>query len=106
MPAPTAERTAERVVGSDGAVTPPIKIRDAQADYPPLAHRMRVQGAVVLEAVIDVAGIVTDVRVTQSVPLLDDAAVEAVRQWRYVPAVAHGRPVPYPLTATVRFTLP
>ena len=65
----------------------------------------RVEGTVVLEAVLDVTGRVESVRVLGSQPLLDDAAVRAVRQWRYTPTELNGVPVPVLMTITVRFSL-
>jgi protein TonB len=60
---------------------------------------------VVLDAVIDATGRVTGVQVTRSIPLLDQAAIEAVRQWRFTPTLLNGEPVSILLTVTVRFTL-
>jgi protein TonB len=64
-----------------------------------------VQGVVILEAVIGEDGTVQNVRVLRSKPLLDDAAVEAVRQWRFTPTLLNGQPVPVVMTVTVAFTL-
>jgi protein TonB len=64
-----------------------------------------VQGVVILEAVIGEDGTVQNVRVLRSKPLLDDAAVEAVRQWRFTPTLLNGQPVPIVMTVTVRFDL-
>jgi protein TonB len=64
-----------------------------------------VAGTVILEATVDPSGRVRNVRVLRSVPLLDDAAVAAVRQWRYVPLVLNGVPHPFVLTVTVSFSL-
>jgi protein TonB len=83
----------------------PRKIVNVPPHYPPHAQAARVEGTVVLDAVIDPTGRVTDVRVTHSVNLLDQAAVEAVRQWRFTPTVLNGEPVSILLTVTVRFTL-
>lgn len=83
----------------------PVKIADAQPVYPDVARAARVEGTVVLECVIDTSGRVTNIRVLSSVPLLDQAAIDAVRRWRYTPSVYHGRPVSVLMTVTVRFTL-
>lgn len=58
-----------------------------------------------MEAVLDPSGHVTQIRVIRSIPLLDQAAVDAVRQWRYTPSVYNGRPVSVLMTITIRFTL-
>ena len=84
---------------------PPRKVVHVPPRYPPTAQAARVEGVVVLDAVIDPAGRVTDVRVTRSIPLLDQAAVDAVRQWRFTPTLLNGEPVSILLTVTVRFTL-
>ena len=73
--------------------------------YPSMARIARVQGVVILEAVIDVSGRVESARVVRSISLLDDAALEAVRQWRFEPARLNGQPVPVVMTVTVNFSL-
>jgi protein TonB len=73
--------------------------------YPAVAQAARVQGVVILEAVISGSGNVTDVKILRSVPLLDDAAIEAVRQWTYTPTLLNGVPVPIIMTVTVNFTM-
>ena len=64
-----------------------------------------MQGVVILEATIGPTGTVTDVNVLRSVPLLDEAAVAAVRQWQYTPTLLNGVPVPVIMTVTVNFSL-
>jgi len=86
-------------------VTPPAKLGGSQPAYPELAKRARVQGDVVIECTIDPSGRVVDVTVTKSIPLLDDAALDAVRTWRYRPTLVDGVPVPILMTVTVRFRL-
>lgn len=88
-----------------GEVRQPIKVRDVKPLYPPLAQEARVQGLVILEGLIDTQGNVADVKVLRGVPLLNDAAVEAVRQWRYRPTLLNGVPVPVIMTMAVTFTL-
>jgi protein TonB len=83
----------------------PRKIADVRPIYPELARTARVEGTVVLEAVLDSAGRVTQLRIIKSVPLLDIAALDAVRQWRYTPSLYGGRPVSVLMTITIRFTL-
>jgi protein TonB len=88
-----------------GHIVPPRKIVDVQPIYPPLAQMAHVEGVVVLEAIIGTAGEVEDVRVLRSVPLLDQAALDAVRQWRYTPTLLNGVPVRVIMTVTVNFKL-
>ena len=71
--------------------------------YPEIAKRAGVTGVVILEAVIDPQGNVTDVNVLRSIPLLDQAAMDAVRQWKYRPTLLNGVPVPIVMTVTVNF---
>jgi len=73
--------------------------------YPSVAQAARVSGVVILEAVISGSGNVTDVKILRSVPLLDEAAIEAVRQWTYTPTLLNGVPVPIIMTVTVNFTM-
>jgi protein TonB len=88
-----------------GAIQAPKKIKDQNPTYPPIAQSARVQGVVILEATIGPDGRVQDVRVLRSIPLLDAAAIEAVRQWVYTPTLLNGVPVPVIMTVTVNFTL-
>jgi len=62
-------------------------------------------GIVVLEAVISESGGVDDVRILRSVALLDQAAIDAVRQWRFTPTMLNGEAVPIVMTVTVNFQL-
>jgi periplasmic protein TonB len=84
---------------------PPRKVVDARPIYPDIARNAHVEGTVILEAVVDTSGAVTELRVVRSIPLLDQAALEAVRRWRYTPSMYGGRPVSVLLTITMRFTL-
>jgi len=83
----------------------PKKITHVAPRYPAVAQASHVQGVVTLDAVIDATGAVQSVSVVRSIPLLDQAAVDAVRQWRFTPTVLNGQPVPVILTVTVNFTL-
>jgi protein TonB len=65
----------------------------------------RVEGSVVLEARIDATG-KTDAKVLRSIPLLDQAAVDAVRKWRYAPTCLNGAGIPLLVPVTVLFKLP
>jgi protein TonB len=83
----------------------PRKIHDVAPRYPELAQRAGVDGVVIVEAVIAVDGTVRDARVLRSVALLDRAALDAVKQWRYAPTRLNGVAVPVIVTVTVRFRL-
>jgi TonB family protein len=89
-----------------GNVRTPQQSRRVNPVYPAEAQGARVQGVVILEAVIGENGTVRDVRVLRSIPLLDQAAIDAVRQWEYTPTHLNGKPVPVVMTVTVQFILP
>jgi protein TonB len=103
-PPPPRPAGPVRVRVSDG-ITPPLKIYDVPPIYPPIAQAARIEGVVILEATIDVDGRVVNARVLRSVPLLDAAALDAVRQWRYTPTRLNGMPVSVVMTVTVSFQL-
>jgi periplasmic protein TonB len=102
LPDPPRQSGPVRV--ADLPVTP-RKIADARPVYPEIARAAKKEGTVILEAVLDPTGRVTQVRVIQSVPLLDQAAIDAVQRWRYTPSLLGGHPVSVLMTITVRFTL-
>lgn len=87
-----------------GQVRPPIRIKEVAPVYPAIAQSARVQGDVVIEATIDEEGNVADARIVKSVPLLDQAALDAVRQWEYQPSLLNGVPTAVVTTVTVKFT--
>jgi periplasmic protein TonB len=109
------------VLGSDLAVPPPPPpamhhppvsrmmegnlIDRVQPDYPPLARQVRVQGLVVLRAMISRDGAIEDLQVLSGHPMLVKAAVEAVRQWRYRPYELNGEPVEVETEVKVNFVL-
>jgi len=88
-----------------GNIKPPTKIRDVKPVYPAIAQSARVQGVVIIEATIGPNGRVQDARVLRSIPLLDQAALDAVKQWEFTPTLLNGVPVPVIMTVTVNFTL-
>lgn len=88
-----------------GELQAPALIRRIEPDYPGVAIGGKVSGTVILEATVNEAGAVTDVHVLRSILLLDQAAIKAVRQWRYQPLVLNGQAVPFILVVTVTFSL-
>jgi TonB family protein len=88
-----------------GNVPAPIKIRNVAPIYPPEAQRAGVQGVVIIEATIGEDGKVRDAVVRQSIPQLDQAALDAVKQWEFTPTVVDGKPVPVIMTVTVQFSM-
>ena len=83
----------------------PTKTRDIKPIYPAIAQSARVQGVVIIEATIGQDGKVKDAKVLRSIPLLDQAALDAVKQWEFTPTLLNGVPVPVIMTVTVNFTL-
>lgn len=84
---------------------PPARILGVSPVYPELARQARIEGIVIIEAVIGTNGEVTDAHVLRSVPMLDQAALDAVRQWKYSPTLLNGVAVPVVMTVTVTFSL-
>ena len=87
-----------------GQIKPPTKVKDVTPVYPAIARSARVAGAVVIAATIDEEGKVIDAKVVRSIPLLDQAALDAVQQWVYMPTLLNGVPVPVLVTVTINFT--
>ena len=98
------EKARLAAVRPGGRIMPPKKIKDVPPVYPALAQSAHVTGAVAIEATIGADGKVIDAKVVRSVPLLDQAALDAVRQWEYLPTMLNGVPVPVVITVTVNFT--
>jgi protein TonB len=90
----------------DGSFATPVKLRHVNPVYPPSAQAAGEQGVVIIDARIDVDGRIRFARIFQSVPGLDQAALDAVTQWEFTPTVIGGGPIPVLLTVTVHFTLP
>ena len=82
----------------------PVQIKHVAGVVPEAARRAGVHGMVVLEIVIGADGKVESAKVLRSIPLLDQAAIDAVKQWVFEPTHLNGRPVPVIMTATVNFT--
>jgi TonB family protein len=101
-PPPVQER---KPVRPGGDIREPQKIRHVPPIYPQIAISAGVQGIVILEATISEAGTIENLRVLKSHPLLERAAIEAVKQWRYTPTRLNGVPVPIIMTVTVNFML-
>jgi len=96
--------TPTRVRVSQG-VTEGLLMKKVQPNYPPLARSARIQGQVVLQAVIGKDGTIQNLRAISGHPMLTPAAIDAVRQWRYKPYFLNGEPVEVDTQITVNFTL-
>lgn len=94
------------ISASAPGVAPPVAVETVAPAYPELARRAHLEGVVVLEAIIGVDGSVRDVRVLHGAsPLLDPAALEAVKRWRYRAATVGARPVAVYLQVVITFSL-
>lgn len=102
-PPPVVMSTQPWRVG--GQIRNPAKTRDVRPIYPPIAVASRVEGRVMIEAIIGADGRVKDATILRSIPLLDQAALAAVRQWQFTPTLLNGVPVPVIMTVTVNFML-
>jgi protein TonB len=85
-----------------GPVAAPLRLDVPK--YPPDAVAAGITGAVLAEIVISESGNVTDAKVVRSIPLLDDAALQAVRNWHFEPTMVNGQGVPVRMVVTVNFT--
>jgi periplasmic protein TonB len=95
---PKRIRVASRVVEAN-------LVHDVPPQYPPEAGQARIEGTVVLMAVIATDGTVKDVRAESGLPILAHAAIDAVKQWRYKPYMVNGEPVEVDSRITINFTL-
>ncbi|MGC2171002.1 MAG: TonB family protein [Candidatus Sulfotelmatobacter sp.] len=96
--------TPQRIRVSQG-VSQGLLIRRVQPVYPPLARQARIQGTVVLRAVIAKDGSIEDLTLVSGHPMLAPAAIDAVKQWRYKPYLLNGEPVEVDTEVLVNFTL-
>jgi len=96
--------TLQRVRVSQG-VSKGLLIYRIEPTYPPLARQARIQGVVVLTAIIDKDGNIQNLQVVSGHPMLAPAAIEAVKQWRYKPFLLSGHPVEVETAVTVTFQL-
>jgi protein TonB len=100
------QHQAELLPATAAGIVAPVPILRTAPVYPEVARRMKIQGTVMLRAVIDTTGTVTNVQVNKGLGFgLDEAAAGAVRQWRYDPATRNGRPVAVFLFVEITFSL-
>ncbi|MCB1008712.1 MAG: energy transducer TonB [Acidobacteria bacterium] len=101
---PPSEPEGPIQVGGD--VRPPEKISAPQPQYTEIARKARIQGVVIVQAIIDKQGNVTNVKVLKGLPMgLEEAAVDAIKQWKFRPATLNGKPVTVYYNLTVNFKL-
>jgi periplasmic protein TonB len=98
--------TGDRPLRVGGDVKPPVAITKVEPEYTEIARKARIQGIVILEAIIDTQGNVTDVRVLKPLPMgLEAAAMDAVKRWKFKPGTLGDRPVPVIFNLTINFRL-
>ena len=103
--APPAGATSKVPVRVGGQVKEPRLLHSLKPNYPILAKRGAVQGDVTIEVVIDTAGNVSGMKAVSGHPLLQQAAMDALRQWKYEPTTLNGEPVPMKMLVTIKFRL-
>jgi protein TonB len=103
--APKVQLAAPKRVRVSQGVTTGLLLHKVEPTYPVIARTAKVQGTVVLNAVIDKEGDIRDIRLITGHPLLVTAAIEAVRQWHYRPYLLNGEPVEVETTVTVNFMI-
>jgi periplasmic protein TonB len=96
--------TPQRVRVSQG-VSQGLLVRRVNPSYPPLARQARIQGTVILRAVISKDGSIENLQLVSGHPMLAPAAIEAVKQWKYKPYLLNGEPVEVDTEVQVNFTL-
>lgn len=96
--------TPQRVRVSQG-VSEGLLVHQVKPNYPPLARQARIQGSVVLQAVIGKDGSIQNLRLVSGHPMLAPSAIDAVKQWKYRPYFLNGEPVEVDTQITVNFTL-
>jgi periplasmic protein TonB len=104
-PPPPPPARPKKPVRVGGVMQPPTRLVHVNPIYPPLALAARKEGIVILEALIGEDGSIRAVKLLRPAPLFEEAAIAAVRQWRFSPTLLNGEPVPLVMTVTVAFTL-
>jgi TonB family protein len=99
------ERPVGGAVRVGGDVAPPKKIHDVPPVYPQQARDNKISGIVIIDATIGTDGAVKDANILRGQPLLNQAALDAVTQWRFTPTLLNGSPVDVMMTVTVNFQL-
>ena len=103
--APGGKQEEREAVRATGEINPPHVIKKVDPVYPEKARKAGLEGTVILEAMTDAQGNVARVKVLQSIPELDQAAIDALQQWKYEPVLIDGKPKAVVFTVTIRFQL-
>lgn len=98
--------TGDAPVRVGGNVLAPTAVLRIEPEYTEVARRARIQGMVIIEAVIDRQGNVTDARIIKGLPMgLDQEALRAIKRWKFKPGTLNGQPVPVYFNLSVNFRL-
>ncbi|MEM7352366.1 MAG: TonB family protein [Acidobacteriota bacterium] len=104
--APPAPPMPDGPVFVSGDITRPARVHAPQPQYTEVARRARIQGTVIMRAVIDPHGNVTELELLKGLPMgLSDASIETAKQWKFKPATLRGKPISVYWTLTVHFKL-
>jgi TonB family protein len=106
LQSPSGSVTQPVDAGNAPDVPSPKKVKHVSPVYPAAARNQKITGVVILEARIGADGRVVDASVLRSIPELDEAALDAVRQWEFTPTLINGVPTPITMTTTIQFSLP
>ena len=104
-PPPPAPAAPQQPVRIGGQISTPELVKRVEPIYPDIAVMAKVTGTVILEAVVATDGSVESVKVLRPVKFLEQAAIDAVSQWRYKPLILNGVPTPFVLTVTLTFSI-
>ena len=99
------QKEKEKVVRARGDIKPPKVIKKVEPEYPEESRKEGIDGVVILESTTDKYGVVQEVKVLRSIPTLDKAAIDALKQWIFEPMVIDGEPVGVIFTVTIQFKL-
>lgn len=99
------EEFLKRAFIISGDRKPPLRREGLEPVYPQDAKDKKVEGTVILCVRIDEKGLIEDIRVSRTIPLLDQAAVDSIKNWKYEPVIVEGRAVPAVFSVRVRFKL-
>ena len=104
-PAAADKSSTDKPVDARKLATKPKILKEVKAVYPPEALKSKAQGEVVVDIRISKDGNVVDTKVVKSIPELDKAATDALKQYKFQPTLLNGKPVDVLATMTIRFTL-
>jgi protein TonB len=103
---PAASAPLESAIRPGGDIRPPKKVKHVNPVYPVAAREAKIAGVVIVEARVEADGRILEARILRSIPELDAAALDAVKQWEFEPLRLSGVPTPTTMTLTVQFSLP